>query len=865
MSARLGRLVLDSGVTGPEPRPVIHAINGMVESLDGREILGWVDTPRGFGPVRVALYLNDLRIGEVQPVREQARRGDGRVRRFRFRLRDVWLYCGPEDRLQVQVNGWPLPMNRRGMFYRPVNQGTRSISELRERLARGWVFASNGVLNQAKTTDVAWQDQVTGLYSRVRRALVDIAGYEAFLIYGSLLGLVREQGFINHDFDLDAAYVSTSSDPAEVAAELVDIGLRLIEQGFQVDCHRTSLHIHDEEAGGERIDLFHLYFDGDGVLRFPWGVAGSVPFTRDDWSGVREAEFARTTVLVPERAEKLVAVIYGKNWRTPNPGFSWERERTEAAADARVTPDQANRVNWEDFWARAAPLPPTPFASAVLALDGLPTAVLDLGCGDGRDSALFADRGRRVLGLDLSSHGLAAAERRRPQGDTLDLQFASCDLSDREGLRVALRSQRIGVDPVLVYGRFLLHALTDGQQRALLEVLDEECRVGDVIAFEFRGLDDATRPKQYQQRRRRFVDASALDGWLAAHGWQLIHHEEGTGLAQHEIEDPYVHRIVARRSAGGPVMTAVADRPDAVAQVVEALEADHRTGISVDHPAASDRPQLVSARGDGGLTEDEVKVAAFALIDAGLTVEYQPPSELLVSTDGSSVTLGVGSDEEAALSPAAAEEIYWANFYAHTEYSSGSTFFDKVVATEGVPRRVIDLGCGDGRDSYAFAAADRSVLGIDRSHIGVAHASRKAAQLDHAETARFVACDVSDVDRLRETLSRELELSGPEPVLFYARFFLHSIPESVQEGLMDQIRDLARSGDWFAAEFRTDQDAAEQKVHQKHYRRFQNGPAFGERVHAEYGFEPVEIEEGRGLSPYRGEDPHLYRIIARRP
>ena len=45
-------------------------------------------------------------------------------------------------------------------------------------------------------------------------------------------------------------------------------------------------------------------------------------------------------------------------------------------------------------------------------------------------------------------------------------------------------------------------------------------------------------------------------------------------------------------------------------------------------------------------------------------------------------------------------------------------------------------------------------------------------------------------------------------MLFYMRFFLHSIPADVQAGLMSTISDVARSGDVLAAEFRTDKDEA---------------------------------------------------------
>lgn len=60
-------------------------------------------------------------------------------------------------------------------------------------------------------------------------------------------------------------------------------------------------------------------------------------------------------------------------------------------------------------------------------------------------------------------------------------------------------------------------------------------------------------------------------------------------------------------------------------------------------------------------------------------------------------------------------------------------------------------------------------------------------------------------------------------------------------------------------------DPAKHKVHEDHYRGFQNGPAFGRLLRDVHGFVPLLEQEGTGFSPYGSEeDPHLYRLIARR-
>jgi tellurite methyltransferase len=54
---------------------------------------------------------------------------------------------------------------------------------------------------------------------------------------------------------------------------------------------------------------------------------------------------------------------------------------------------------------------PTEFAREVSALLQPGARVLDLGCGEGRDSVFFAARGCDVTGVDVSASGLRKAER----------------------------------------------------------------------------------------------------------------------------------------------------------------------------------------------------------------------------------------------------------------------------------------------------------------------------------------------------------------------------------------------------------------------------------------------------------------------
>ena len=207
-------------------------------------------------------------------------------------------------------------------------------------------------------------------------------------------------------------------------------------------------------------------------------------------------------------------------------------------------------------------------------------------------------------------------------------------------------------------------------------------------------------------------------------------------------------------------------------------------------------------------------------------------------------------------------DIYWGTFYKHSQALGASTFCGYVDGTEGTPRAVLDLGCGDGRDSIAFARTGRAVIGADRSTVGVERAKARAAE--EGVTAEFRVADIGDPDAIGAAIDHLRAAVDGGPVLFYLRFLLHSVPLEVQNRLLTTLSTKAQPGDFLAAEFRTEADKKAKHVHGGHYRRYQSGPKFGATLTEQFGFDVLEQKEATGLSPYKDEDPALYWIVAKR-
>lgn len=203
---------------------------------------------------------------------------------------------------------------------------------------------------------------------------------------------------------------------------------------------------------------------------------------------------------------------------------------------------------------------------------------------------------------------------------------------------------------------------------------------------------------------------------------------------------------------------------------------------------------------------------------------------------------------------------YWSAFYSAATASAEPSAFARSTAERwsDLPT-VLDIGCGNGRDSLFFITQGRKVAGLDSCPEAVALCGRQAGQLPGytPDRARFVigsATDWQSWDAIAGMVSGR--------VLIYARFLFHAVPDDAEAAILDLAAEmLARRGGALCAEFRTPRDEALAKVMPEHYRRFVDPDAFCARLEAR-GLCVVERHEGQGMAVYKGEDAYVARVHA---
>ncbi|UYM06606.1 hypothetical protein [Solicola gregarius] len=150
------------------------------------------------------------------------------------------------------------------------------------------------------------------------------AGYPAFVNSGTLLGLVRGDGVIAHDDDVDLAVVLHADDADAAAYEWLELRRRLREDGLldiEFD-ERALVHTKAASPDGLLIDLFPGWI-GDGRL-YLWPYSFGDVAVEDVLPLTAVAVDENSDLPGPARPEALLSANYGDDWRTPDPLFAFD-------------------------------------------------------------------------------------------------------------------------------------------------------------------------------------------------------------------------------------------------------------------------------------------------------------------------------------------------------------------------------------------------------------------------------------------------------------------------------------------------------------------------------------------------------------
>ena len=205
--------------------------------------------------------------------------------------------------------------------------------------------------------------------------------------------------------------------------------------------------------------------------------------------------------------------------------------------------DHKRKQHWKNYYLEAEQHKhPTTFAKYIASKLAPKSLVVDVGCGNGRDTIYFAEQGHATIGVDVSSEAIDLCKSMHNPSIN---RWVCGTINTIKG---DLLEQ---VDAI--YSRFSIHAMTLSEEMDLLSAAQECLKFGGNLFIECRSINDPlarhgefiSATERSHGHYRRFIVLEELVGRLASAGFLVIEKEENEGLAILGAENPSIIRIVA--------------------------------------------------------------------------------------------------------------------------------------------------------------------------------------------------------------------------------------------------------------------------------------------------------------------------------
>lgn len=171
--------------------------------------------------------------------------------------------------------------------------------------------------------------------------------------------------------------------------------------------------------------------------------------------------------------------------------------------------------------------------------------VMELGCGNGRDSLYFLSQGHNVIAIDGSDAAIDMLNEVTKNNE--DALFVCDDFVKCHAL------YQMQYD--CVYSRFTLHAITEEQENELLSNAKIALSSGGILCIEARTIHDeiygegikvAHNAYEYNKHFRRFIDVDEFREKLEELGFTIDLLVESQGFSKTDESDPVLMRCIAR-------------------------------------------------------------------------------------------------------------------------------------------------------------------------------------------------------------------------------------------------------------------------------------------------------------------------------
>lgn len=207
---------------------------------------------------------------------------------------------------------------------------------------------------------------------------------------------------------------------------------------------------------------------------------------------------------------------------------------------------------------------------------------------------------------------------------------------------------------------------------------------------------------------------------------------------------------------------------------------------------------------------------------------------------------------------------YWKKYYEKNSNPTPQSSFAEFVTPYLKKNKIlVELGCGNGRDSIYFSKILK-VIAIDQIQDEITYLNEKFKN----DNITFLTDDFTNLQNVtghnKKVLSENIDY-------IYSRFTFHSINENKEDNTLDWIESTLNKDGIFFLEarsindpmFKKGKNISETENFTDHYRRYMDFEKIIRKLESR-NFEIIYKIEDKNLAVYKNDNPYVIRIIAKK-
>ena len=209
------------------------------------------------------------------------------------------------------------------------------------------------------------------------------------------------------------------------------------------------------------------------------------------------------------------------------------------------------------------------------------------------------------------------------------------------------------------------------------------------------------------------------------------------------------------------------------------------------------------------------------------------------------------------------DKEYWTKYYKNnSKPTNASTFAEFILPKLMKNTNLIELGCGNGRDSVYFSQNGLNVIAIDQVQCEMDFLNENYKN----DNIHFLDDDFTNLKNTKHDLIKNTDFD-----YVYSRFTFHSINEKKEDRTLDWIENKLNKNGMFLLEarsindpmFKQGKNLSETENFTTHYRRYMDLNKIIKKLESRNFNIEFKIESNN-LAVYKEDNPYVIRIIAKK-